>query len=252
MAKKKDDGRSYELNIEELKRLQLKQGITDTQLARKADISERTLQRWLSGSITPRMENLYRLAAIFNVYPSVLMNGGEELEPDPPYMARISIEITGTVPAATRKSLYAKVSESIARVLREADIDPMNIHTTISSFKQSPRVKTLADSDRRTIMLIDGTFTDGRDFWVFVAVKTGMYDAFIEADRNNTLDLHNFLPYGEVIVSGTEFVNGQPPSDVIARVAELYKVPFSQMMQHITGEKYPAHEDLIGIEPPAS
>lgn len=252
MAKTKDDGRSYELNVEELKRLQLKQGISDTQLARKVDISDRTLQRWLSGSITPRMENLYRLASIFNVYPSVLMNGGEELEPDPPYLARISIEITGTVPAATRKSLYAKVSDSLARALREADIDPSNIQTNISSFKESPRVKTLADSDRRTIMLVDGRFTDGRDFWVFVAVKTGMYDAFIEADRSNTLDLHNFLPYGEIIVSGTDCVNGRPPAEVVARVAELYGVSFTQLMQHITGETYPPHDEfyLRGLSSP--
>lgn len=252
MAKKKDDSTSYELNVEELKRLQLKRGITDTQLAKKLDVSERTLQRWLRGSITPRMENLYRLATIFNVYPSALMNGGEALEPDPPYLARISIEITGQVPASTRKSLYAKVSESIARVLREADIDPMNIQTTISSFKQSPAVKTLADSDRRTIMLIDGRFTDGSDFWVFVAVKSGMYDAFIEAQRNNTLNLHDFLPYGEIIVSGDEFVDGLPPIDVIARVAELYRVPFTQLIQNITGKTYPAHDDFRFLEPPAS
>ncbi|WP_425400195.1 helix-turn-helix domain-containing protein [Aeoliella sp.] len=250
MAKKKDDSTSYELNVEELKRLQLKQGITDAQLAKKVDVSERTLQRWLTGSITPRMENLYRLAAIFSVYPSALMNGGEELEPDPPYWARISVEIIGQVPAGTRKSLFAKVSESIARVLREADIDAMNIQTNISSFKAPPSVKTLADSDQRTIMLIDGQFKDGRDFWVFVAVKTGMYDAFIEAQRNNTLDLHNFLPYGEVISSGTDFVKGQPPPEVVAQVAELYKLPFSQLMQYVTGEVYPSHDEfyLRGLE----
>jgi transcriptional regulator with XRE-family HTH domain len=239
MAKKKDDDRDYELNVEELKRLQLKHGLSDAQLAKKAEVSTRTFQRWLSGHSTPRMENLYALASLLHVYPSSLMVGGQELEPDPAYLARIDIQITGEVPAATAKSLYAKVSEAVAKVLREADIDPMAIQTTIASVKPPPGVKTLGGDKRRTIMLITGTFVSGKEFWILVAIKAGMTDAFLEAHRKNTLDYQNFTSYGEVIISGERFENGLPPVEIIAHVAEMYQTSFSQLMRNLRGTAFP-------------
>lgn len=237
--KKKDTDRNYELNVEELKRLQNKHGLTDIQVARKLGIVKRTFERWLNGSITPQMENLYALASLLHVYPSSLMVGGQELEPDPPYLARIDIQITGEVPAATAKSLYAKVSEAVAKVLREADIDPMAIQTTIASVKPPPGVKTLGGDKRRTIMLVTGTFVSGKEFWILVAIKAGMMDAFLEAHRKNALDYQDFTPYGEIIVSGERFEHGLPPVEIIAHVAEMYHTSFSQLMRHLRGTAFP-------------
>jgi hypothetical protein len=72
----------------------------------------------------------------------------------------------------------------------------------------------------RTIVLVYGLLESGSPFWVFVAVKPSQYQAFIDAQKNGTLNLYQFAPYGEIIVSGE---GKSPPDDVTIKVAEMYQ-----------------------------
>ena len=72
----------------------------------------------------------------------------------------------------------------------------------------------------RTIVLVYGLLENGNPFWVFVAVKPSQYQPFITAQKNGSLNLYQFAPYGEIIVSG---IGKSPPDEITIKVAEMYQ-----------------------------
>lgn len=76
------------------------------------------------------------------------------------------------------------------------------------------------DLTTRTIVLIYGLLEDGGSFWVYAAVKPSKYQSFMAAQKDGSLNLYNFLPYGEIIVSGK---GKSPPDEVTLKVAEMYQ-----------------------------
>jgi hypothetical protein len=90
------------------------------------------------------------------------------------------------------------------------------------------------DNISRIIMLIYGTMEHGGPFWCYVAVKPSMYDAFKAAETAGTLDLYEFEPYGEIIVSAEGEV---PPDEVTIKVAEIYGTDPSTFFQPIDPKK---------------
>lgn len=76
------------------------------------------------------------------------------------------------------------------------------------------------DEVARIIVLVYGFLADEKPFWAYVAVKPSMYQEFQRRQQAGTLDLYQFDPLGEVIVSGT---GETPPEDVTIKVAELYE-----------------------------
>ncbi len=90
------------------------------------------------------------------------------------------------------------------------------------------------DNISRIIMLVYGTMEHGGPFWCYVAVKPSMYDQFKEAEQNGTLDLYEFDPFGEIIVSAE---GETPPDEVTVKVAEMYGTDPSQFFQPIDPQK---------------
>jgi hypothetical protein len=96
---------------------------------------------------------------------------------------------------------------------------------------------TPADADKynpdnlsRVIMLLYGKMDHGGPFWCYVAVKPSQFDAFKAAEAAGNIDLYNFEPFGEVIVSA----EGQtPPEEVTLKVAEMYGADASTFFQPI-------------------
>ena len=78
----------------------------------------------------------------------------------------------------------------------------------------------LKDAITRTIVLIYGLLEDGGPFWLYAAVKPSKYVPFLTAQKEGTLDLYAFAPFGEVIVSGK---GKSPPDEVTLKVAEMYQ-----------------------------
>lgn len=90
--------------------------------------------------------------------------------------------------------------------------------------------KYAPDNVSRVIMLLYGKMEHGGPFWCYVAVKPSQFEAFKAAEAEGSIDLYNFEPYGEVIVSA----EGQtPPEDVTLKVAEMYGADASTFFQPI-------------------
>jgi hypothetical protein len=95
---------------------------------------------------------------------------------------------------------------------------------TVSDDKYAP------DNLSRVIMLLYGKMDHGGPFWCYVAVKPSQFEAFKAAEAAGNIDLYNFDPYGEVIVSA----EGQtPPEEVTLKVAEMYGADASTFFQPI-------------------
>lgn len=93
------------------------------------------------------------------------------------------------------------------------------------------------DDNKRTIALLYGVMNTGAPFWLFAAVRINKYQQFQEAYKNGTLDIHQFEPYGEIIVIGD---GKNPPDDIILKVAELYQTDPATLMQDLQSETLPA------------
>lgn len=88
--------------------------------------------------------------------------------------------------------------------------------------------QTNPDDVARVIVLIYGVFDGSRPFWCYVAVKPSKYQEFLDAQKNGTLNLYEFAPYGEIIISGE---GTQPPEEVTLKVAEVYQTDPKRFFQ---------------------
>lgn len=86
----------------------------------------------------------------------------------------------------------------------------------------------LKDAITRTIVLVYGLLESGKPFWLYAAVKPSKYQAFLAEQKNGTLNLYEFQPYGEIIVSGE---GKSPPDEVTLKVAEMYQTDPSLLFQ---------------------
>jgi hypothetical protein len=93
-----------------------------------------------------------------------------------------------------------------------------------------PADKYDADTLSRVIMLLYGQMDHGGPFWCYVAIKPSQFEAFKAAEKSGSIDLYNFEPFGEVIVSAE---GKTPPDDVTLKVAEMYGADPSTFFQPI-------------------
>ena len=78
--------------------------------------------------------------------------------------------------------------------------------------------KYAPDNVSRVIMLLYGKMEHGGPFWCYVAVKPSQFEAFKAAEAEGSIDLYNFEPYGEVIVSAEGHT---PPAAVTSQRADI-------------------------------
>ena len=90
------------------------------------------------------------------------------------------------------------------------------------------------DDLTRIILLVYGMFGDGKPFWVYVAIKPSQYQDFQKAHKDGTVDLYNFSPFGEIIVSGE---GRNPPDEVTLKVAEMYQTDPSTLFKDVNVDK---------------
>lgn len=86
----------------------------------------------------------------------------------------------------------------------------------------------LKDAITRTVVLVYGLLEDGGPFWLYAAVKPSKYAAFLNAQRDGSLNLYAFDPFGEIIVSGK---GKSPPDEVTLKVAEMYQTEPDKLYQ---------------------
>lgn len=86
--------------------------------------------------------------------------------------------------------------------------------------EQRPEEAVNPDDIARVIVLVYGVLDDSKPFWCYVAVKPSRYQPFLDAQKEGALNLYEFGPFGEVIISGE---GNQPPEAVTLKVAEVYQ-----------------------------
>ncbi len=91
----------------------------------------------------------------------------------------------------------------------------------------------LKDAITRTIVLMYGLMEDGGSYWVFAAVKPSKYPTMLAAQKDGTLDMYDFKPYGEIIVAGK---GKSPPDEVTLKVAEMYQTDPATLLQPVVSE----------------
>ena len=91
--------------------------------------------------------------------------------------------------------------------------------------------KSKPDDLTRIIVLIYGMLDSGKPFWTFAAIKPSKYQEFQQAQKDGKIDLYQFKPFGEIIVSGE---GKSPPEDVTLKVAELYQTDPDTLIQSLT------------------
>lgn len=88
--------------------------------------------------------------------------------------------------------------------------------------------KSKLDDLTRIIVLVYGLLESGGPFWVYVAVKPSQYQNFLAAQKEGKLNLYEFAPFGEIIVSGE---GRMPPDDVTLKVAAMYQTDPATLFQ---------------------
>lgn len=106
-----------------------------------------------------------------------------------------------------------------------------NTYTIMTETNTNPE-----DERKRTIVLIYGVLENGTQFWIYAAVRPSKYRDFQDAYRESRLDVHNFGPYGEILVCG-EGTN--PPENVTVKVAEMYQTDAATLMASFVEEPPP-------------
>ncbi len=94
--------------------------------------------------------------------------------------------------------------------------------------------KINADLLTRIIVLIYGLLESGGPCWIYAAVKPSKYQAFLKAQKDGHLNVYDFKPYGEIIVSGD---GKSPPDDVTLKVAEMYQTSSDELLKPVDIDK---------------
>ncbi|MDX1910324.1 MAG: hypothetical protein SFV22_02500 [Saprospiraceae bacterium] len=85
-----------------------------------------------------------------------------------------------------------------------------------------------ADLLTRIIVLMYGILENGNSCWIYAAVKPSKYEAFIADQKLGKINVQEFEPYGEIIVSGE---GKSPPDEITLKVAEMYQTDLSKIKQ---------------------
>jgi len=96
-----------------------------------------------------------------------------------------------------------------------------------------PQPAVNPDDFARVIILVYGVLEGNVPFWCYVAVKPTQYQKFLDAQKEGVLNLYEFQPFGEVIISGQ---GNQPPDAVTLKVAEVYQTDPSKFFQPVDPE----------------
>lgn len=78
----KNENNKYEFLGENLYKFRKEKGLSQEELADKANVSRQSIHLWESGKIFPDMENILKLSYILNVQPENLVNGLDNVFPN--------------------------------------------------------------------------------------------------------------------------------------------------------------------------
>jgi transcriptional regulator with XRE-family HTH domain len=204
--------RTHPVRGELLLQLAKAKGLSLAALAEAAEVHPKTLKRMSAGGES-FLENISNVARELGVECDVLRADVEPAIQKKTAHFEMTITVTGTADSEYQLGSLLTLTPNIISKLAEAGIK-------ISGAESKLDMREAAGDDtKRTIVLLYGVFTNANPFWCFVAVKPSQFKLFLGVQKSGALDLHNFTPYGEVIVSGD---GKEVPQDVIQKLADMY------------------------------
>lgn len=207
--------RTYSARVEEISRLQKKHGLTDEKLAAKSELSGPTISRALNGEKV-YLSTIQAIADVLRVECDTLIEGYAQKDTNDQgarYLIKGEVRFTGIIPNSGNPTLISEIALRINEIVTEAGLQLTSIQS------ETTLVDLRGDAVARVIVLIYGWLDSGKPFWVFVGIRPSRYPAFLTAQERNEIDLYNFEPFGEIIVSGDTY---SPPDEVLLNISRLY------------------------------
>jgi transcriptional regulator with XRE-family HTH domain len=221
--------RTKELSAAEIERLRQLNGLSLSGLASKAQVHLKTLKSWMKGK-PAFLSNINSLAAALNVEPAVIIRetAVHDLAFSPTSETEVELNFTirGKLSSKDQLPPVITLGPTLLAKLAQMGIEVTGHKSTVSF------VEHAGDALTRIIVLIYGQLENGNPFWLFASVKPAKYSEFLTAQENGTLNLYEFAPYGHIIVSGEGPI---PPDDIVKRVANMYKVDSTRLLQELKG-----------------
>jgi transcriptional regulator with XRE-family HTH domain len=212
--------RFHPINKEEVLRLQRSMGLTVFDLAERAGLDWKTLNKWLNGEVEGGLiSKVTKLAKALGVSPDRIIDApGKALyttvEAEESHTFEMTIKLKGTLSDPRKAIALTHATENLLN-------DLSNKEVALSGHESQVAIFTSKDGElKRMIVLIYGLLENGNPFWVFAAVRPDMYPLFKVTQKAGRIDLQNFELFGEIIVSGE---GNAPPDDVTIQVAEIYQ-----------------------------
>jgi hypothetical protein len=206
--------RTFRIKAEVVDDLRKQYGMSQTRLATEAGVDVASLRRWMKGS-SAYLENIASLAKALNTQPHQLI---VQTLPAKQGISRTHVDMVFKVSAALERPEQVGQLVCLTKQMVEAiEASGMKVtrHETLMGVQQSTEREL-----KRIIALVYGLMDNGTPFWVFVAVRPEKYTLFIAAHEAQTLNLYEFEPYGEIIISGE---GKQPPDEITLKIAEVYQ-----------------------------
>jgi transcriptional regulator with XRE-family HTH domain len=216
--------RAYKLDAQLIKQRQEALGLSVDQLAYKAGVDRKTLQRWLGGRRALKA-NAEQLAMALGV-TTERITGKAALEPQDSQLFEMNIKLGGRLSDASDPLAFTRATTALLRSLAENGVNVSHHQTNVN-------VHLLHDGEyTRTIVLVYGMFENGTRFWLYAAVRPSMYPLFVSNYKSGDIDLYNFEMYGEMLVFGE---GDTPPDEATLKVAAMYQTTPAALMDGMNG-----------------
>jgi transcriptional regulator with XRE-family HTH domain len=238
-------------NGEVIARLREAKRWSQAELAARADLSPRLIQKAEAGQKKTDLGSLEAIAKALNVDLSRVLRGlppvpvpgnAESKEPVPEENPlKVIFQVPGNPgdPQQHRQiedglqyvEAYAKVNPTIqvVAVVGGGTLVRDLLQATAAAGETSTRAGLDPDDYARVIVLVYGKLNGRGPCWCYVAVKPSRYLHFLHAQKTARLNLFEFDPFGEIIVSGDG--EGPPPDEVTLKVAEVYQTDPKKFFQ---------------------
>jgi Helix-turn-helix len=211
--------RTYKLNAELIDALRTERGLSWKKLAEKADVHVKTLTGWIKGKAA-FLEKISVLATQLGTTTQSLIIESHTATDETATRMELAVNVQGILARPEQAGLVVTMTEEMIAKLGAYGIAVQRHRTTMALEQHSGLM--------RTIIYMYGMLENGNPFWLFAAVNPARYSQFLSAHKAGTLDLHQFRPYGEIIVSGE---GKGPPDEITAQVAEMYDTTPEILMQ---------------------
>lgn len=210
--------RARACRVDEIERLRSTKGYSIDRLAEKSGLNRKTIERILNGK-PAFIGTVAAIAQALGTTTDALIvdtpraKASEVVMQDTTF--RLDLSFYGTLSEPIHATRLLGLANEIANILSRDGVCVRSQQGELSLQRSRD------DEVHRVIVQIYGILANGGPCWIMAAVRPSRYAHFMIDYKKNLVDIHNFLPYGEIIVSG----EGTHPSRSIARkIAEMYRM----------------------------